>query len=32
MTGADIAGQNIWQSMAAWSRTIWGHGSYVAPD
>ncbi|MFN8066214.1 MAG: nitric-oxide reductase large subunit [Vicinamibacterales bacterium] len=34
MTGADIeAGQNVWQSMGGMEQgSIWGHGSYVAPD
>ena len=33
-TGADItAGQNVWQSLGGMeSGSIWGHGSYVAPD
>ena len=33
-TGADIRdGQNIWQSIGGQEvGTIWGHGSYVAPD
>ncbi|MBF0315530.1 MAG: nitric-oxide reductase large subunit [Oligoflexia bacterium] len=33
-TGADIQeGQNVWQSMGGHeSGSIWGHGSYVAPD
>jgi len=32
--GADIAaGQNVWQSMGGMEMgSIWGHGSYVAPD
>jgi len=34
LTGADIeAGQNVWQSMGGMELgSIWGHGSYVAPD
>jgi nitric oxide reductase subunit B len=34
MTGADIqTGQNVWQSMGGMEQgSIWGHGSYVAPD
>lgn len=34
MTGDDIKeGQNIWQAMGGMeSGSIWGHGSYVAPD
>ncbi|MGC4084325.1 MAG: hypothetical protein QM736_19995 [Vicinamibacterales bacterium] len=34
MTGDDIeAGQNVWQSMGGMEQgSIWGHGSYVAPD
>ncbi|MGD9648887.1 MAG: nitric-oxide reductase large subunit, partial [Pirellulales bacterium] len=34
ITGADIvAGQNVWQSMGGMEvGSIWGHGSYVAPD
>jgi len=33
-TGADIErGQNVWQSMGGMQQgSIWGHGSYVAPD
>ncbi|MFL6752871.1 MAG: nitric-oxide reductase large subunit, partial [Sphingomicrobium sp.] len=33
-TGADIQrGQNVWQSMGGMQQgSIWGHGSYVAPD
>jgi len=33
-TGAEIErGQNIWQSMGGMEQgSIWGHGSYVAPD
>jgi nitric oxide reductase subunit B len=33
-TGQDIRdGQNVWQSMGGQELgTIWGHGSYVAPD
>jgi nitric oxide reductase subunit B len=33
-TGADIeAGQNVWQAMGGMELgSIWGHGSYVAPD
>lgn len=33
-TGADIQrGQNVWQSMGGMEQgSIWGHGSYVAPD
>ena len=34
ISGADIeAGQNVWQSMGGMEMgSIWGHGSYVAPD
>lgn len=34
MTGTEIqAGQNVWQSMGGMELgSIWGHGSYVAPD
>jgi nitric oxide reductase subunit B len=34
IAGADIeAGQNVWQSMGGMEMgSIWGHGSYVAPD
>jgi nitric oxide reductase subunit B len=34
LTGADIeAGQNVWQAMGGMEQgSIWGHGSYVAPD
>src|SRR3954471_22602873 len=34
VSGADIeAGQNVWQSMGGMEMgSIWGHGSYVAPD
>ncbi|MFN7980874.1 MAG: hypothetical protein U0Q11_03375 [Vicinamibacterales bacterium] len=34
LTGDDIeAGQNVWQSMGGMELgSIWGHGSYVAPD
>ena len=34
MPRADIeAGQNVWQSMGGMEvGSIWGHGSYVAPD
>jgi nitric oxide reductase subunit B len=34
VSGADIsAGQNVWQSLGGMeSGSIWGHGSYVAPD
>ncbi len=34
VTGTDIeAGQNVWQSMGGMELgSIWGHGSYVAPD
>ncbi len=34
LTGADIRdGQNVWQSMGGMEvGSIWGHGSYVAPD
>jgi nitric oxide reductase subunit B len=34
MTGTDIeTGQNVWQSMGGMEQgSIWGHGSYVAPD
>ena len=34
VTGDDIeAGQNVWQSMGGMELgSIWGHGSYVAPD
>src|SRR6185436_2790866 len=34
LTGDDIeAGQNVWQSMGGMEQgSIWGHGSYVAPD
>src|SRR5262249_17913757 len=34
ITGEDIrAGQNVWQSMGGMEMgSIWGHGSYVAPD
>lgn len=34
MTGRDIqAGQNVWQSIGGQEiGSIWGHGSYVAPD
>src|SRR4051812_29649762 len=34
LTGADIeTGQNVWQSMGGMEQgSIWGHGSYVAPD
>jgi nitric oxide reductase subunit B len=34
LTGADIeAGQNVWQAMGGMELgSIWGHGSYVAPD
>jgi nitric oxide reductase subunit B len=34
LTGADIeAGQNVWQSMGGMEvGSVWGHGSYVAPD
>src|SRR5689334_25111562 len=34
IAGAEIeAGQNVWQSMGGMeSGSIWGHGSYVAPD
>ena len=34
ISGADIqAGQNVWQSMGGMEiGSIWGHGSYVAPD
>jgi nitric oxide reductase subunit B len=34
VTGADIeAGQNVWQAMGGMELgSIWGHGSYVAPD
>src|SRR4051812_33341138 len=34
VAGADIeAGQNVWQSMGGMEMgSIWGHGSYVAPD
>src|SRR5690242_19705179 len=34
VTGEDIeAGQNVWQSMGGMEQgSIWGHGSYVAPD
>ncbi len=34
LTGTDIqAGQNVWQSMGGMEQgSIWGHGSYVAPD
>ena len=33
-TGADIRdGRNIWQSIGGQEvGTVWGHGSYVAPD
>jgi nitric oxide reductase subunit B len=33
-TGEDIKdGQNVWQSMGGYNiGTVWGHGSYVAPD
>src|SRR5438309_6586601 len=33
-TGADIErGQSVWQSMGGMQQgSIWGHGSYVAPD
>jgi nitric oxide reductase subunit B len=34
LTGTDIrAGQNVWQSLGGQEMgTVWGHGSYVAPD
>jgi nitric oxide reductase subunit B len=34
VAGSDIeAGQNVWQSMGGMEQgSIWGHGSYVAPD
>jgi nitric oxide reductase subunit B len=34
VTGADIeSGQNVWQAMGGMEvGSIWGHGSYVAPD
>ena len=32
-TGEITAGQNVWQSMGGMEvGSIWGHGSYVAPD
>ncbi|MEZ5939747.1 MAG: nitric-oxide reductase large subunit [Planctomycetaceae bacterium] len=32
-TGEIVAGQNVWQSMGGMEvGSIWGHGSYVAPD
>lgn len=32
-SGAIFAGQNVWQSMGGMEvGSIWGHGSYVAPD
>jgi nitric oxide reductase large subunit len=32
-TGEISAGQNVWQSMGGMEvGSIWGHGSYVAPD
>ena len=32
-TGEIEAGQNVWQSMGGMEvGSIWGHGSYVAPD